>query len=108
MEFYVNEVSEKSTYNQTCIGLFLDNKWVGEGNYCGWYSTEYYLDTVLLAYGIQNRHKGHYDSKLPFDGGFYNSNQYYEKIHIGSIYFEKKIIADSIEEAIEIFKNQSW
>lgn len=33
-------------------------------------------------------------------------NRHYDKIVIGSIYLQKVIEADSIEEAIEIFKKQ--
>lgn len=54
MIFYVNFVKLPENHNvadRHAIGLFDSNDWKGEGSYCGWYSTEYYLDTTLIAYG---------------------------------------------------------
>ena len=45
----------------------------------------------------------------PFNGGFYdNVNKHYDEIGIGSIYWEKVIEANSVEEAVEIFRDQKW
>ena len=72
MTFYVNQAQAPlSDWEHQCIALFDGNKWAGEGNFCGYYAAEYYLDTTILAYGIQLR-KGCtiYNSKatstLPF------------------------------------------
>ena len=111
MTFYVNQAeAPMSDWNRQCIALFDSNKWTGEGNFCGYYAAEYYLDTTILAYGIQLR-KGNavYNPKAPFDGGvFENVNAHFNKVPIGSALWEVKIEADSVEEAVRIFKSQSW
>lgn len=110
MTFYINKVVQMGDWNNQYIGLFTNNKWNGEGNFCGYYSSEYYLDTTLLAYGIQKRHGGQViDFKAHFDGGFFdNINKHYDKVMIGSGMWEETIEATSVEEAIEIFKFQKW
>ena len=111
MTFYVNVIYPKEhKYETQFVGLFTNNKWEGRGNFCGWYGAEFYLDTILLAYGL---HKGHVcpvDLKAPFDGGVWPcpDDNYYDEIHIGSGYWEKKFEADSFEEAREIFAKQAW
>ena len=110
MKFYINSVPQKGDWNNNCIGLFTNNQWTGEGNFCGYYSSEYFLDTTLLAYGIQKRHGGMpVDFKAPFDGGFFeNVNEYHDKIMIGSGMWTEEIETETADEAIEIFKNQTW
>lgn len=111
MTFYVNAVHLKEYgWNEQCIGLFDNNEWDGRGSFCGYYGAEFYLNTTLIAYGVQLRHGGMpHDPKAPFDGGFHeNVNRYFDEIAIGSGMWEKKIEANSAEEAIEIFRTQSW
>ena len=110
MKFYVNEihsVPESDWYHQ-CMGLFTDNEWEGEGNFCGWYSAEYYLDTTLIAYGIQllEGNRG-YDPFYPFSEVKY-VNQHYDKIAIRSIIGQESFEANDIEEALKIFSEQNW
>lgn len=110
-KFYINQVSlPESDWEHRCIGLFDNNKWKGEGTFCGYYGVEFYLDTTLIAFGIQLI-KGNqpYNPKFPFDGGFIeNANRHFDKIPIGSNMWEKTIEAENAEEAIKIFKSQSW
>ena len=109
MTFYINEVYvDESDWEHECIGLFDNDNSTGEGNFCGWYATEYYQDTTLIAYGIQLGHSSLYNPKRPFDGGFKIVNKYYDKIVIGSCIWTKTFEADSVEEAIEIFRKQEW
>lgn len=112
MVFYVNGVKvpdRLSSYYEKCVGLFTNNSWKGECNFCGWYNTEYYLDTTLVAYGVQlvtaNKAVQH---TYPFDGGVYEHNIHYDKIQISSGLCEEKFEASSVEEAIKIFKEQRW
>lgn len=112
MTFYINEVhlDDVSDWAHRCVGLFDSNQWNGRGSFCGYYGAEYYLNTTLLAYGIQlvEGSKG-YNPKLPFDGGFFDRvNQHFDEIAIGSGMWEKTIEADTTEEAIAIFKCQAW
>ena len=112
MTFYINEVPglKESDWHHRCIGLFTNNEFKGEGSFCGWYGAEYYLNTELLAYGIQLV-EGCQPIKFrhPFDGGFYIcEKQHYDKIHIGSCMYEHAFEADSVEEAIDIFRSQNW
>lgn len=106
MTFYVNAVRgvPNDDWNHQCIGLFSNNKY-----FCEWYEAEFYLNTTLIAYGIQKRDGCKpYDAKAPFDGGFKVINEHYDEIMIGSGFWEGKFNADSVEEAIKIFKSQSW
>lgn len=110
MKFYVNEIHniEDSDWDHQCIGLFTSNKWVGEGNFCGWYGIEYYLDTTLIAYGIQLKEGNRgYDPTDPFNEIKY-VNQYYDKIMIRSIIGEESFEANDVEEALKIFSEQKW
>lgn len=112
MIFYVNFVKLPENHNvvdRHAIGLFDSNDWKGEGSYCGWYSTEYYLDTTLIAYGTQmipSYEPTHVIN--PFDGDVTVVKQHYDKIGISSIYNEVEFEASFIEEALEIFKEQRW
>ena len=109
MTFYINKVdTEESDWEHECIGLFSEANWIGEGNFCGWYGAEFYTNTTLIAYGIQLGHSNMYNPKRPFNGGFKVVNKYYDKIMIGSCYWTKQFKANSVEEAIRIFKNQKW
>ena len=109
MTFYINEVHiSESDWEHKCIGLFDKENWVGEGNFCGWYGAEYYKDTTLIAYGIQLGHSSIYNPKRPFDGGFKIVKEHYDKIPIGSCYWTRSFKANSVEEAIEIFRKQEW
>lgn len=112
MTFYINEVPSRneSDWHHRCIGLFTNNEFKGEGSCCGWYGAEYYLNTDLLAMGIQLVDGGSpIKFRHPFDGGFrIFENQHYDKIHIGSCMFEEEFEANSVEEAIDIFRRQQW
>ena len=109
MIFYINEVHiSESDWEHECIGLFDKENWAGEGNFCGWYGAEYYQDTTLIAYGIQLGHSSIYNPKRPFNGGFKVVYKHYDKIPIGSCYWTKSFNANSVEEAIEIFRKQEW
>lgn len=106
-KYYINQVSKFSSYDEMCIGLFTNNNWSGEGNFCGWYGAEYYNDTILLAfYIIDNpqiyRPKGssHKVEKL--------YNEYFDKINIGSCYWESTLDAKNDEEAIKKFFNEDF
>lgn len=109
--FYVNEVRlPESDWNHRCIGLFDSKEWDGRGSFCGYYASEYYLNTTLLAYGIQLKEGCKiYNPKAPFDGGFFeNVNKRFDEVKIGSEMWEREFEAESVEEAIQIFKSQSW
>lgn len=110
MTFYINQVNlPESDWTHRCIGLFDSNEWDGRGNFCGYYASEYYCNTNLIAYGVQlidgNRI---YNPKNLFDGGFKVVNRHYDEIMIGSGMWERTFEADTVEEAIEIFRTQSW
>jgi len=73
------------------------------------YGAEFYSNTTLIAYGIQKRNGGEpYNAKASFDGGFKVVNRHYDEIMIGSGLWESEFNADGVNEAIEIFKSQSW
>lgn len=114
MKFYVNEVhlnpvllpnmgiSEKKSY----VGLFTSNEFRGEGYCCGWYGAELYVNTTLIAI---------YEAELGCPINLKNKvsdviicNTHFDKITIGSIYWEKVVEADSVEDAIKYFSDRRW
>lgn len=111
MKFYINALNDEklgSSYDTQIIGLFDNNEWKGEGDFCGWYGMEYFLNTNLIAYFIQNNRGGQpYNPTAKYDE-FHIVNKFYDKASIGSIMWTKEIESNSKEDAIEIFKNQSW
>lgn len=111
MKFYINELKDEqlgSSYDTTVIGLFDKKEWEGSGNFCGWHGTEYFLNTNLIAYFIQNNRGGQpYNPTAKYDE-FHITNKFYERARIGSLIWTKEIEANSKEDAIKIFKNQSW
>ena len=106
-KFYINAILDKSTMNKTCIGLFTNHKPVGEGSFCGWYAAEFFLNTTLLAYGFIPR-ESPIDFKVEFIDDVVEDGTYYDKIAIGTDIWTRTIEARNAEEAIQIFKNQSW
>ena len=112
--YYVNafyhmeaQTGLKSEYGKTPIGLFGDRKWDGRGNFCGWYGVEYYLNTELFACymsdGVVYRPEQQISDVTIFDPPIKC-----KEIVIGSGYWEYKIEAETVEEAIEKFKNAQW
>ena len=111
MRFYINSLDDNklgSSWSNKIIGLFDNNEWQGEGNFCGWYGCEYFLNTNLIAYFIQEDRGGKpYDPKSKYNE-FHVVNRYYGAASIGSRRWTIEIEAATKEEAIEKFKNQSW
>lgn len=111
MKFYINEVKldkYKRDYNKRVIGLFDNCECHGEGNFCGWYGSEYYDKVTLIAYYVQGV-PGNVciDFKRPYSE-FQVINKHFDKIEIGSRYWTKQFDCGSVGEAIEIFKEQAW
>lgn len=108
MKFYVNRICypedslgvEKTNEGTEYYGLFDSNNWDGIGNFCGWYSLEYYKNTNMLAYMIR------YSNSTGTYAMVKEYMRHYDQIAIGSIYLQKEIEAGSVKEAIEIFKKQ--
>ena len=109
MTFYVNEFTMDGI-NDHCIGLFDSNQWEGKGSCCGYYGVEYYLNTNLLAYGIQLRKQIKlHNNRDPFDGGFFgNVNRHYDRVVIDTAMWEESFEANSVEEAVTVFKYRIW
>lgn len=113
MKFYVNEVYDQELhkglkYGRSVIGLFSQSKTDGRGNFCGYYGSEYYINTTLYAYyeadckGVyapEKRTSGVVTLAQPID---------YQEIQIGSHMWTNVIEAETIEEAIELFGKAEW
>ena len=108
--YYVNMVVNYTDYTKRCIGLFDSNHWTGEGNFCGWYGAEFYTDSKLLAYYIievpgssiyEPKGKSHLEEEWDHDIT-------YEKIQIGSGYWEQKLYAENDEEAKHKFFREEY
>ena len=112
MKFYVNVFYDKMVrdpeYGQYAVGLFGKHKFEGRGNCCGWYGAEYYLNTILYAHYLnKDLHYNNPGGRLS-EVVVCNPEIRYTEIHIGSCYWEMVIEADTVEEAIEKFKNGEW
>lgn len=101
MTFYINSFSITPTGWKDYIGLFDANNWEGRGNFSGWYGAEYYRNTNLLAYyPFESNGVVNFKNKT---GLVTECNEHYDEIQIGSCYWEKKIEAASVEEAVRKF-----
>lgn len=102
-----SDVIPKTPYGLNNIGLFADCKWEGRGNFCGWYGAEYYLNTKLYAYYISDTNSC-IRKKCEGEVMICDPPINFVEIMIGSCYWEWFIEADTIEEAIEKFRNGEW
>lgn len=112
--FYVNVVyndnliNRRLPYPQTIIGLFGDHKWNGRGNFCGWYSAEYFLNTDLYAYYVADCPGFLTPEKRLSEVVVCNPPIHYSEVQIGSCYWTREIKAETLEEAIKIFESTDW
>lgn len=113
MKFYVNEVCDERLheglkYGRSVIGLFDQCETDGRGNFCGYYGREYYLDTKLYAY-YEADCKVRYAPEKRTSGIVTLSHPIqYEEVAIGSHMWTMVIEAESVDEAIDLFKNAKW
>lgn len=111
-KFYVNQVHGEDLLNgipypQMVIGLFDQCETEGRGNFCGYYGSEYYLNTKLYAYyvaegGLYQPEKRISDVMKPV------SPFIYDEVQIGSHMWTYVIEAETVEEAIVKFTNAEW
>lgn len=93
----------------TVIGLFDNNINDGDGSAMGWYAHEYFLDTHLIACGIQSGIHTSVETDSPFILVLSREKpKKYKKIEISSIYHTKYILAESDEEAVRRFGDMDW
>ena len=110
MKFYVNEIKQnlrslkELPHGENYVGLFSQCKTKAEGNFCGYYSSEKYLDADLHAYRI-------------YKNGFLlgdkvsdikKANIHFPEIQIATHLWTQVIEADTIEEALIKFNNEDW
>ena len=108
MKYYVNQFHMNelySIYPNMYIGLFTECKPRGEGNFCGYYGAEYYLDTELLAYYVAEGGRYHPECRI---SEVFNCHIRRHKFPIGSHMWTLVIEADTFEEAFEKFENADW
>ena len=115
MKFYVNQfygdslggkaVGFPNIWPDMYIGLFTQCKTKGEGNFCGYYAVEYYLDTELLAYYVAKGGIYQPEKRISEVNGCYFHRR---KMPIGSHMWTYVIEANTEEEAFEKFKNADW
>lgn len=104
MIFYVNEIVQDNS-DVHVIGLFDSNIREGEGNFCGLYSTEFYINVTLVAVGARETNNMNDRSKFI---QFSDEAEYFDRIQVGTLYYERFIEASTIVEAIEKFKAREW
>lgn len=97
----------KYEYGNDLIGLFGDRQWDGRGNFCGWYGAEYYLNTELFAYYVAEGANYRPEKRIS-DVTVCDTPIKCKEIAIGSCYWEYEIEAETVEEAIEKFRNAQW
>lgn len=115
MKFYVNsfygdrlggeKVGLPNIYPNFYIGLFTQSKTIGEGNFCGYYGAEYYLDTELLAYYQAEGPIYQPEKRISSVYGCYFKRK---KMLIGSHMWTRVIEAETVEEAYKKFENAEW
>lgn len=71
-------------------------KHIGEGNFCGWYTVEYYINAYMVGY-IENT-----ESYTEYCA----VNKVIPKLQIHSVYGEERIETQNEEEAIMVFENR--
>lgn len=112
-KFYVNEVHDQTLtdglpYGQSIIGLFEQCETDGRGSFCGYYGSEYYLDTKLYAYYVADC-KGVYRPEARISElTICNPVIKYREVQIGSHMWTQVIEAGTIDEAIELFRDAEW
>lgn len=110
--YYVNAVSDyklcDTDYGTEIIGLFDEHGFKGCGNFCGWYSSEWYLNTKLYAHYLADCSGLYRPEKRISEITIHDPAIEYDAVQIGSCYWETKIEAETLEEAIEKFKNADW
>ena len=110
--FYVNELYDKNIadthYGVCIIGLFGDHGYEGRGNFCGWYGAEYYTNAELYAHYLAEGGGLYSPEKRISDVVVNEPTIKYDEVQIGSGYWELKIEAETLEEAINKFKNGEW
>lgn len=109
MKFYVNQI--KQTLNglkplkegEYYVGLFSQCETTAEGYFCGYYSSEKYLDTNLIAYYI---YKGSYLSDKVSEVILVNKS--FSEIQISTHLWTKVIEALNLKDAIKKFEKSQW
>lgn len=115
MKFYVNEISDYEVYRdlkfdrgQYIIGLFSQCNTEGRGDFCGYYGSEFYLNTKLYAYYMADCKGLYRPEKRLSDVIALEQPIDYREIGIGSHMWTNVIEADSVEEAIKLFTDAKW
>ena len=111
--FYVNafydDSIEKTEYGIYTIGLFGKHGFEGYGNFCGWYSIECYTNTEMYAHYVADcRETLFMPQNRVSEVTVHDPAIKYDEIQIGSCYWDRYIEAETVEEAIEKFKNADW
>lgn len=111
-KFYVNAVYDKPLtrgipYGQMVIGLFKQCPTEGRGNFCGYYSSEYYLNTELYAYYVADGRIYKPEARMT-ELTIPEQPMKYREVQIGSDMWTMVIEAESVDEAIELFKDAKW
>lgn len=101
-KFYLKNAYESADYGIGCIGLFTNRDWCGEGNCCGWYSSEYYQNTTLLAYFRSIPYQYNPKDKRSAVG---KCGKHFDKFPIGTDIWTIEFQAKDDEEAIKKFAN---
>lgn len=104
--YYINiahlKAERPDEVDQEVVALFTENNHSGEGNFCGWYASEFYNNTKMIAFYKNRKLLGQvsWEPKSEIEV----ENRFYPKIRIGSGYWEKIIQAESDDEALKHFE----
>ena len=110
--YYVNSFVDNTIvdgyYPDIMIGLFGEHGFEGRDNFCGWYAVEYYTNTELYAHYFADGSGLYSPEKRVSEVITHDPAIKYNEVSIGSCYWERYIEAETLEEAIEKFKNGDW
>lgn len=112
-KFYVNEVHDQRLtnslpYGHSIIGLFKQCSTDGRGNFCGYYGSEYYLNTEMYAYYVADCEGIYRPEARISEVTVCDPAIEYREVEIGSHMWTKVIESDTVDAAIGLFKAANW
>lgn len=114
MKFYINTIENHSglslpeniSEKAIVIGLYRECAVKQLGYNCGWYGGESYINTKVYAYGVTEGDVDH--CEWVGDVKICNPAIKYKEIGVRTFYWTRVIEADSLNEAIELFRDAKW
>ena len=102
-KYYINTYHHK---NKSRVGLFTAANHEGRGTCCGWYTTEFFTDTTLIASYVSE--ESTYNGFDPHHTDEKRHNKYFKEVAIQTHMWTCTLTAETDDEAIMKFFNGDW